>query len=191
MLSYKVKNYALLGEDGTVTLKGSSMKSRGLEPFLREFLQESIGDILRGVPGGIEERYARVRAGIEQRTLPIRQLAKTDTLIDSLEVYKNKIEAKSGGAGGRNRAAAYEIALAAKRPLRPGDAVSYYITGEKASVKAFEAARPLRAYDPAQPDYNVAYYVKKLDENLKKVHSYLAGDGAETDAGKGDSLPLE
>ena len=81
---------------------------------------------------------------------------------------------------GRNRAAAYEIALSARRPLRPGDMVTYYITGEKATVKAFEAAKPLRAYDPANPDYNVAYYLKKLDENLKKVQGYLA---AGADAG--------
>ncbi len=56
--------------------------------------------------------------------------------------------------------------------------MSYYITGEKHTVKAFEAAKPLRDYDPAQPDYNVAYYVKKLDENLKKVQAYMEPAGS-------------
>ena len=41
------------------------------------------------------------------------------------------------------------------------------------TIKAFEAARPLRAYDPANPDYNVKYYVKQLDQNLKKVQGFV------------------
>ena len=65
------------------------------------------------------------------------------------------------------------MALGAKRQLTPGDQVSYYITGEKATVKAFEAAKPLREYDADEPDYNVKYYLKKLDQNLKKVKGFL------------------
>lgn len=179
MLSYRVKNYALLGEDGSITLKGSGMKSRGLEPFLRDFIEQCIGDILRAEPQRISGRYDELRAQITSHALDIRQLAKTDTLIESLEVYKQKVGKGGSGGGGRNRAAAYEVALQAKRPLRPGDQVSYYITGEKHTVKAFEAAKPLRAYDPASPDYNVAYYLKKLDENLKKVQAYMEPGGKE------------
>ncbi|MFY8215163.1 MAG: DNA polymerase domain-containing protein, partial [Chthoniobacterales bacterium] len=33
MFSYKAKNYALLDEDGRVTLKGAALKSRGMEPY--------------------------------------------------------------------------------------------------------------------------------------------------------------
>ena len=51
--------------------------------------------------------------------------------------------------------------------------MSYYITGEKATVKAYEAAKPLRQFDPADPAFNVSYYVKKLDQNLKKGQGYL------------------
>jgi hypothetical protein len=40
-------------------------------------------------------------------------------------------------------------------------------------VKAFEAAKPLRAFNPAEPDYNVKYYLKKLEQNVKKVQGYL------------------
>ena len=179
MLSHKVKNYALLCEDGSVTLKGSGMKSRGLEPYLHNFIEQAIVDILRGDEMRIDERYSLLRDRIATRTIDIHELAKTDTIVESLEAYKTKVAAGSG-SGGRNRAAAYEIALSARRPLRPGDMVAYYITGEKATVKAFEAAKPLRSYDPANPDYNVAYYLKKLDENLKKVQGYLA---AGTDEG--------
>ena len=38
MLSYKKKNYALLGYDERITVKGSSLSSRSLEKFGRNFL---------------------------------------------------------------------------------------------------------------------------------------------------------
>jgi DNA polymerase elongation subunit (family B) len=171
MLSHRIKNYALLSVDGEITVKGSGMKSRGLEPYLHKFIGEGIADILRGQPERIEQRYTDVRAQIESRQIDIRELAKTDTLIDSLEIYKGKT---SGGS--RNKAAAYEVALRARRPLRAGDKVSYYITGDKKTVKAFEAAKPLREYDPENPDYNIAFYVKMLDENLKKVQGFMSGE---------------
>jgi DNA polymerase, archaea type len=177
MLSHRIKNYALLSADGEITVKGSGMKSRGLEPYLHKFIAEGIADILRGRPEDIQQRYSELRAKIESRAIDIRQLAKTDTLINTLEIYKSKIAGSS-----RNRAAAYEVALRARRPLRSGDQVSYYITGEKKTVKAFEAAKPLREYDPAKPDYNIAFYVKKLDENLKKVQGFMtvaAGQGGD------------
>ncbi len=47
MLSLKLKNYALLGADGTLTVKGSSLRSRRDEPYLREFLQAAILGYLR------------------------------------------------------------------------------------------------------------------------------------------------
>jgi hypothetical protein len=49
-------------------------------------------------------------------------LMKTDTLQDSLDKYRAKI---AGSA--RNRAAAYELALASGRNYKPGDQISYYI----------------------------------------------------------------
>jgi DNA polymerase elongation subunit (family B) len=88
---------------------------------------------------------------------------KTETLADSLAVYKTK---RSGGA--RNRSAAYELALAAGRDLRPGDQVSYYVTGESKRVTVAEAARLAAEWDPAHPDENVAYYQAKLEELYTK-----------------------
>lgn len=42
MMSLRLKNYALLGSDGTLIVKGSSLRSRRDEPFLHEFLQTTI-----------------------------------------------------------------------------------------------------------------------------------------------------
>ena len=42
MLSYKMKTYALLDERGRVTLKGSGFRSRGLELFQRQLIEELV-----------------------------------------------------------------------------------------------------------------------------------------------------
>jgi DNA polymerase elongation subunit (family B) len=173
MLSYKIKNYALLDEEGQVAIKGSGLRSRGLEPYLYNFIAYSLAAILHEHAELIDQRYHDLSRMIEQRTINIRELAKTETLIESLDSYSDKV-----AAGKRNRAAAYEVALRARRHLRPGDQVSYYITGEKATVKAYETARSLREYDSANPDYNIQYYLKKLQSNYKKTQDYgnFAGD---------------
>ena len=46
MLSYKVKNYALLTYDGRVQCKGSSLVSRAMEPFGRRFVLDAISLLL-------------------------------------------------------------------------------------------------------------------------------------------------
>ena len=174
MLSVRIKNYALLDSDGNITIKGSALKSRGLEPFLHRFIENAVTELLKGDPAGIERRYAELQQEISERRIDIRELAKTDTIIESLEVYRQKI-----AAGKRNQAAAYEVALQSTRDLIPGDKVRYYITGDKATVKAFEAAKPIRQYDAGNPDYNVKYYLKKLEQNLKKVKEYVPANQAD------------
>ncbi len=42
------KNYALLGEDGHLTLKGAALKSRGMEPYLRNYLEQFVRNLLEG-----------------------------------------------------------------------------------------------------------------------------------------------
>jgi DNA polymerase I len=90
-------------------------------------------------------------------------LMKTDTLQDSLEKYRAKI---AGSA--RNRAAAYELALASGRNYKPGDQISYYIKTTPKKVPAYEAAKLASEFDPQHRDENIDYYLAKLDDLVKK-----------------------
>ena len=163
MFSYKAKNYALLTKAGEVVMKGGALKSRGLEKFQRVFLEEIIKLQMQGKPEAIsalrDDYERRMRAG----EMPIEMLMKTDTLQDSLEKYRQKI-----GAGGRNRAAAYELALGSGRAYKPGDQISYYIKATPKKVAAYEAAKLASDFDPQNRDENVDYYVGKLGELVKK-----------------------
>jgi hypothetical protein len=183
MFSYKAKNYALLTKEGEVIMKGGALKSRGLEKFQRVFLEEIIKLQMQGKPGELsalrDDYERRMRAG----EMPIEMLMKTDTLQDSLEKYRQKI-----GAGGRNRAAAYELALGSGRAYKPGDQISYYIKATPKKVAAYEAAKLASDFDPQNRDENVDYYVGKLGELVKKFGGNSAG-AAKSDA-KQESLAL-
>jgi len=181
MLSYKAKNYALLTKDGDVVIKGGALKSRGLEKFQRVFLEEMIKLIMEGKPEAIPDLRNRFEKKIRNREWKIDVLMKTDTLQDSLDKYRAKI---AGSA--RNRAAAYELALASGRNYKPGDQVSYYITATPKKVAAYEAAKLASEFDPQNRDENVDYYVAKLDELVKKFGA-LAATG---ERAKQESLAL-
>jgi DNA polymerase elongation subunit (family B) len=163
MFSYKAKNYALLTKDGEVVIKGGALKSRGLEKFQRVFLEEMIKLIMEGKPEAIADLRNEFEKKIRNREWKIDMLMKTDTLQDSLDKYRAKI---AGSA--RNRAAAYELALASGRNYRPGDQISYYIKATPKKVPAYEGAKLASDFDPQNRDENVDYYVAKLDDLVKK-----------------------
>jgi DNA polymerase I len=163
MFSYKAKNYALLTRDGDVVIKGGALKSRGLEKFQRVFLEEMIKLLMEGKPEAIPQLRDDCEEKIRDRAWHIDMLMKTDTLQDSLDKYRAKI-----GAGGRNRAAAYELALASGRDYKPGEQISYYVKATPKKVAAYEAAKLASEFDPENRDENIDYYVAKLDELVKK-----------------------
>ena len=163
MLSYKAKNYALLTKDGDVIIKGGALKSRGLEKFQRVFLEEMIKMIMQGKPEAIADLRNDFDRKIRNREWKIDMLMKTDTLQDSLDKYRAKIAGST-----RNRAAAYELALASGRNYKPGDQISYYIKATPKKVAAYEAAKLASDFDPQNRDENIDYYIAKLDDLVKK-----------------------
>ena len=175
MFSYKAKNYALLTHDGEVVIKGGALKSRGLEKFQRVFLEEMIRLLMQGKPKAIADVRERFEKKIRNREWNIDMLMKTDTLQDSLEKYRQKI---AGSA--RNRAAAYELALASGRNYRPGDQISYYITGAGKKVAAYESAKLASNFDPQNRDENADYYIAKLDDLVKKFAIMIPAPEQET-----------
>lgn len=175
MFSYKMKNYALLRSDGEMTIKGAALKSRGLERFQRSFLKRLLRLKLEGreqdIPG-LKEEYEKAITG---HALDIRELAKTVTLQDSPSTYAAKIGQKS-----RNRDAAYELALKSEREYRAGDQLSFYITGTKKSVSAYENAKLASQWNPEHRDENAAYYLAKLDALYRKFYDGMMLPGFES-----------
>jgi DNA polymerase elongation subunit (family B) len=124
---------------------------------------------MEGKPEAIPPLRDEFAQKIRDQAWPIEMLMKTDTLQDSLEKYRAKI---AGSA--RNRAAAYELALASGRNYRPGDQISYYIQATPKKVPAYEAAKLASEFDPENRDENVDYYVAKLGDLVKKFSGLTA-----------------
>ena len=168
MFSYKMKNYALLDFAGRLTITGSGLRSRGLELFQREWMEEMFRHLLAGEPQKIRELTRRYAEAFERHTFDVRKFMKTETLQDSLDTYREKIKGSR-----RNPAAAYELALRSERAHQPGDQVSYYVAGTSKRVKVHEAAKPASQWDPKQPDENVEYYKAKLVELEEKFRPFF------------------
>lgn len=69
MLSLRLKNYALLGHDGSMLLKGSSLRSRRMEPCLRLFLQEAARAFLEDRQEDARSAYFDLAGRIRRRDL--------------------------------------------------------------------------------------------------------------------------
>jgi len=172
MFSYKMKNYVLMDESGQMTIRGSGLRSRGLERFQRKFMEEMFRLLIEERRDEIPKLYDDYRARLARHEIGIADLMKTETLQDSLDAYRDKIGDKR-----RNLAAAYELALKAERPYLAGDQISYYVTGRGARVKVNAAAKMAAEYDPKNPDENVEYYQAKLADLFEKFRPFVERAG--------------
>src|SRR5213078_4638669 len=172
MFSYKMKTYALLDERGRVTLKGSAFRSRGLEPFQRRLIDELVGLLLRGRRTDAKAVVDRWLGEFAAHRVDVRVFARTETLQESLEVYRERL-----AAGLRPAAAAYELAVASGRLVQPGDQISYYVAGRTARVAVNETAKLASSWDPARPDENVEYYQSKVLETWERFRRFTKQDG--------------
>ena len=167
MFSYKSKNYALLNPNGEVSITGAALKSRGLEPFQREFLKKLMEYLLKGESQKIHDMVEEYRDAIINRKWPLAKFAKTETLQDKPEKYKQKINSGKG-----RRSAAYELALNSNRTYRQGDMISYYVTGEKKRVSIVDNSRLLKDAPPKRDD-NTLYYENKIELLFAKFAEFI------------------
>jgi len=172
MFSYKMKNYVLLDGAGRLTIKGSGLRSRGLELFQRTWMEVMFRLLLTGRRAEIPALVQRYLDDFAAHRVPVKQFMKTETLQDSLDTYREKVR-----EGKRNPSAPYELALQAERPYQPGDQVSYYVTGQGLKVKVNEAAKLATQWDPAAPDENVEYYQAKLRELWERFRPLIEPEG--------------
>ena len=173
ILSYKKKNYALRGYDGSTTMKGSALVSRSLEPFGRRFVRSCVFRLLEKDIQGLHDTYLDIRERITEHNWEHpSNFCRTDTLRDSLEVYHRDVD-----LGKRSRSAVYELAREHNEnnahKFRKGDRITWYVGGSTSSGPAFELARLATMWDPSSPDENTAFYLKRLDELASRFEPFF------------------
>jgi DNA polymerase, archaea type len=186
MFSYKMKNYVLMDDSGKMTIRGSGLRSRGLERFQRRFMEEMFDHLLHDRRSEIAKLHDEYRGRLSRHEIGIDDLMKTETLQDSLDTYRSKIDENR-----RNLGAAYELALKAERPYLPGDQISYYVTGRGAFAKVNAFAKMASEYDEAKPDENVEYYQAKLAELYEKFRLFVDRPGLFVPPSEDEGKPVQ
>ena len=160
-----MKNYVLLDDAGELTIRGSGLKSRGLERFQRRFMEEMFRLLLRIGATEMQKLFddyvAKHRGAMKSES---RDLMKTETLQDSLDDYREKVGGKRRNARGGLRAGAQILAPLRRR--RPD-----FLLRDRASAPGSRSRRGpagLGEYDPNHPDENVEYYQAKLADLYDK-----------------------
>ncbi len=168
MFCYKAKNYALAA-GGVITLRGSALRSRGIEPFLKRLGDQLIAYLLGVSRVSPVAEIERLRRSIAAREQPVADLAKAETLSQNPEAYQ-----LWAAGGGKPRRAAAEVALQMNPRPRMGERVSYYIgLKAKGQTSDWQRARPLAAHDAAAAPYDPVYYLGKIDDWLERYGRFL------------------
>ena len=168
MFCYKAKNYALAA-GGEVTLRGSALRSRGIEPFLKRLGDQLIAYLLGVSTESPVAEIERLRKAIAAREQPVADLAKAESLSQNPEAYQQWV-----AGGGKPRRAAAEVALQMNPRPRMGERVSYYIGAKaKGQTSDWQRARPLAAHDPVAAPYDPVYYLGKIDDWLERYGRFL------------------
>jgi DNA polymerase elongation subunit (family B) len=174
MFCYKAKNYALAA-GGQITLRGSALRSRGIEPFLKRLSDQLIAHLLGVSPESPAAEISRLRRQITAGEQPVTDLAKSETLGQNPDAYQQWV-----AGGGKPRRAAAEVALQMNPRPRMGERVSYYIGRKtKGQTSDWQRAHPLTIYDPATAPYDPAYYLEKIDDWLER-YGRFAGISPQT-----------
>jgi DNA polymerase elongation subunit (family B) len=153
MLSHEPKNYALLGYDGTLTLRGVAFRSSRAEPFGEAFLRRALVRLFAGDLGGVREAYLATLDALRRRELP--------TFDVSSRVRLTKSPARYAATRETRRELAYEALLASGRTQwRVGERVRVYRTQGGGCAVAAPADEAPGSVD--RRDYDVEHYARVL-----------------------------
>lgn len=180
MFCYKAKNYALASE-GKITLRGSALRSRGIEPFLKRLTDSLIAYLLGVETESPLAQAQELQAKILTLQHPVEDLAKSESLSQNPAVYEQWV-----AGGGKPRRAAAEVALRMNPRPRMGERVAYYITTrQKGQASDWQRARGVSEFHPVNAPYDPAYYQKKIDDWKERYGRFL---GLDSQAGQQEIL---
>jgi DNA polymerase elongation subunit (family B) len=154
MLSHEPKNYALLGYDGALVLRGVAFRSSRAEPFGEAFLRRAVGRLLVGDVSGVREAYVTTLDALRRRELRAFEVSSRVRLTKTPAEYLSSREGR--------RELPYEAMLASGRTQWSlGDRVRVYRTrsGGGAVVDEDDGAADRR-------DYDVNHYGRVLRETF-------------------------
>ena len=168
MFSYKSKNYALLEQDGSISLHGAALRSRGLEPFLQRFIRQALQAILLEDTHDLAPLTSQYLEEMQRHAWPLGDFLRKENLTQTLENYDRSLASGKG-----KRSAVYELVRRSSKAYAPGDAVRYYVTGTKKSVSVTDNSKLEEEIDEQNRDENLSFYADRLQSLAKKLQAVL------------------
>jgi len=152
MLSHEPKNYALLGYDGSLVLRGVAFRSSRAEPFGEAFLRRAIGRLLVGDVSGVREAYVGTLEALRRRELRASEVSSRVRLTKTPAEYFSSREGR--------KEMPYEAMLASGRTQWSlGDRVRVYRTSSGGGAVIDDDG-------PDRRDYDVNHYGRVLRETF-------------------------
>jgi DNA polymerase elongation subunit (family B) len=160
MLSHEPKNYALLGYDGSLLLRGVAFRSSRAEPFGEAFLRRAIARLLAGDVSGVRDIYVGTLDSLRRRSLPAYDVSSRVRLTKSPALYRDSRDTR--------RELSYEAMLASGRTSwSAGDRIRVYRTKSGAGGVIEEPEDETATAERSDlRDYDVDHYARVLRETF-------------------------
>jgi DNA polymerase, archaea type len=159
MLSHEPKNYALLGYDGSLLLRGVAFRSSRAEPFGETFLRRSVARLLAGDAAGVRDVYVATLDSLRRRELPVYDVSSRVRLTKTPAEYLSTRESR--------RELPYEAMLAkGRKSWSVGDRIRVYRTKSGSGGVIDEVEGESVAIGKDARDYDGEHYARLLHETF-------------------------
>ena len=174
------KNYALLEDDGSVSLTGNSIKSKAMPVYIEDFLGKGMRMLLNGQGYDFVQYYHEYAEKIYNREIPLAKIATKARVKKSIQGYMNRGTDKNGRE--LPKQAHMELAIINNLSVNLGDTIYYVNNGKVKSHGDSTVDKHGNMYASLvpndiienQPDFVGEYNVPKyLDAFNKKVEPLL------------------
>lgn len=169
VLAYKPKNYVKVTGDGKYKFAGSSLRSRSIEPFLRDYIEQVVRFLMDGRVKDIHEHTQSLYRRIRAMSLTFDEIRKTQTLKKTFGEYKADLEENPNVYPSSQ----YEVGLRLRdkyqEDVKAGSRVAYYIA--PGGGKQYQRAKAKREFDGK---YDVNHYVKRLGKTAEKFEPFFS-----------------
>jgi DNA polymerase elongation subunit (family B) len=160
MLSHEPKNYALLGYDGSLVLRGVAFRSSRAEPFGEAFLRRALARLLTGDIPGVRAEFVSTVDALRRREIPTYDVSSRVRLTRTPEGYLAIRETR--------RELPYEALLSSgKTSWTPGERIRVYRTSGGSGGLVGDSEDGVRAAgDSDRRDYDVEHYITVLRDTF-------------------------
>jgi len=156
-----------------IKLTGNTIKSKKLQTYIVEFLDEGLKYLLNGDGHSFVELYYSYVEKIYNKEIPLAKIANKARVKQSVEDYKKHIKKTTKSGSLMSRQAHMELIIQNDYPAGLGDTIYYVNNGVKKS--SGDVQKITKATKKQQEDYYIAYG-KPMPMNYIEVNCYMISE---------------